>query len=180
MDIQIRAAGEKDAAAVAGIYNHCVINTHVTFETEPVSGGEMARRMAAGPADRLPWLVAVSRGSVIGYAYAAVWNRRKAYRHTVESTIYMDPGHTGKGFGYRLYRQLMEELRGRPLHAVVAGIALPNEQSIRLHEALGFRKVAHFEQVGYKLDRWIDVGYWELLLQAAGKADNLRRPGVAM
>lgn len=174
MELQIRAAREKDAAAVAGIYNHCVINTHVTFETEPVSEGEMARRMASGPADRLPWLVAVSSASIIGYAYATVWNRRMAYRHTVESTIYMDHAHTGKGLGYRLYRQLMEELRGRPVHAVVAGIALPNAQSVRLHEALGFRKVAHFEQVGYKQNRWIDVGYWELLMGFPDKENSMR------
>lgn len=180
MDIQIRTAREGDAAAVAGIYNRYVIDTHMTFETATVSEGEIARRMSAVSADHLPWLVAVAFGSTIGYAYAAVWNRRMAYRHTVESTIYMDPGHTGKGIGFRLYRQLMEKLCGLPVQAVVAGIALPNEQSVRLHEALGFTKVAHFEQVGYKLDRWIDVGYWELLLQSAGKAGNLRRPGVAM
>jgi len=164
MDVQIRAVKIEDAAAVAGIYNHYVINTYATFETEPVAPEEMARRMAADAAGGLPWLAAVSTGIVIGYACAGVWNKRLAYRRTVECSIYMDPRHAGKGVGYRLYRSLLEDLRGGPAHAVVAGIALPNESSVGLHQALGFKKVAHFEQVGYKLDRWIDVGYWELLL----------------
>lgn len=166
MDIQIRAAGAGDAAAVAGIYNHYVRHSVVTFETEEVTAAELARRIAMTLADSLPWLVAESSGNVMGYAYASVWNRRAAYRHTVESTIYLDPEQVGRGTGRRLYRFLLDDLRRRPVHAVVAGIALPNARSVRLHEALGFRKVAHFEQVGYKQERWIDVAYWEWLPHA--------------
>ncbi len=163
MHIEIRSAADGDAADIADIYNHYVADTCATFETAPVAAQEMARRISDVLAVTLPWLVASSSGSVIGYAYASIWNKRAAYRHTVESTIYMDPRHVGEGVGSRLYRALLADLRERPIHAVVAGIALPNEHSVRLHEKLGFRKVAHFEQVGYKQDRWIDVGYWELL-----------------
>ena len=166
MDIQIRAASAGDAAAVAGIYNHYVRHSVVTFETEEVTAAELARRIAMTLADSLPWLVAESPGNVMGYAYASVWNRRAAYRHTVESTIYLDPEQVGRGTGRRLYRFLLDDLRRRAVHAVVAGIALPNARSVRLHEALGFRKVAHFEQVGYKQERWIDVAYWEWLPHA--------------
>jgi len=172
MDIQIRAASEDDAAAIAGIYNHYVRHSVVTFETEEVTAVELARRVAVTLADSLPWLVAESSGNVMGYAYASVWNRRAAYRHTVESTIYLDPGQVGRGAGRRLYGALLDDLRRRPVHAVVAGIALPNARSVRLHEALGYRKVAHFEQVGYKQERWIDVAYWEWLPHATETAGD--------
>lgn len=168
MGIQIRPASEDDAAALAGIYNHYVQHTVVTFETEQVPATELARRIAVVLADSLPYLVAESDSAIVGFAYASVWNRRAAYRHTVESTVYLDPGWLGRRIGYRLYGALLDDVRGHGVHAVVAGIALPNEASVRLHESLGFRKAGCFQEVGYKQDRWIDVGYWEWL---AGSPD---------
>jgi L-amino acid N-acyltransferase YncA len=88
----------------------------------------------------------------------------------VESTIYLDPALAGQGHGLRLYAQLLDELRTRGLHTVIAGIAQPNERSIRLHEHLGFAKVAHFAEVGFKLGQWVDVAYWQLRLSAAAHA----------
>ncbi len=163
VDVVIRPCDPGDAAEIAGIYNHYVADSYVTFETEPVAVEEMAQRMADTVALPLPWLVAESSAGVIGYAYASRWHRRHAYRFSVESTIYLHPGHTGKGVGLPLYGALMEAIRRAGLHTVIAGIALPNDRSIRLHEALGFGKVAHFEQMGYKQDRWIDVAYWQLM-----------------
>lgn len=81
-----------------------------------------------------------------------------------EVTVYLDPKSTSRGVGSRIYQALLTDLRQRSFHAVIGGIALPNEASIALHERLGFRKVAHFEQVGWKFGRWIDVAYWQLLL----------------
>jgi phosphinothricin acetyltransferase len=101
---------------------------------------------------------------VVGYAYATKWRVRPAYRHSVESTIYLDQAFAGRGLGRVLYETLLDELRRRELHRVIAGIALPNEASVGLHEAIGFRKAAHFSEVGRKFGRWIDVGYWELKL----------------
>jgi phosphinothricin acetyltransferase len=109
----------------------------------------------------------VRDGSVIGYAYATRWRARPAYRHAVESTVYLDPAAAGQGLGARLYRQLLKQLQAGGLHTVIAGIAQPNERSVALHERLGFRKVAHFAQVGRKFDRWVDVAYWQLLLPGA-------------
>jgi phosphinothricin acetyltransferase len=164
MDISVRPARESDAAALARIYNHYVSTTCITFETDPVSAREMAQRVAETARDSLPWLVASLSGEVAGYAYASKWKGRCAYRYTVESTVYLDAAHTGKGLGLPLYAALIDAIRGLSLHAVIGGIALPNARSIRLHERLAFRKVAHFEQVGYKQDLWIDVGYWQLML----------------
>jgi phosphinothricin acetyltransferase len=124
----------------------------------------MAKRCAEILAQTLPWLVAEVSGQVAGFAYASPWKGRCAYRYSVESTIYLDPGQTQRGIGASLYTALIEAIRARSMQTVIGGIALPNDASIRLHEHLGFSKVGHFERVGYKHDQWIDVGYWQLLL----------------
>jgi phosphinothricin acetyltransferase len=164
MSAVIRPAGKGDAGQIAGIYNHYVTDTHITFETEKVAAVEMAKRIEATLALPLPWLVAEQAGQIAGYAFAARWKTRDAYRFVVESSIYLDPAMIGRGLGLRLYTALIDAIRGMSMHSVIGVIALPNEQSIGLHERLGFRKCAHFEQVGYKHDRWIDVGYWQLML----------------
>ena len=163
-DLRIRAASAADAAAVAAIYNHYVAVTCVTFEIEPIATRDMIERITEVLDAGLPWLLAEDAAGAAGFAYASKWKGRRAYRFSVESTVYLHRGHTGRGIGRALYGRLLEEIRARRLHAVIGGIALPNAASVALHERLGFRKVAHFEQVGYKQDRWIDVGYWQLLL----------------
>ena len=157
----IRPATERDADAIAGIYNHYILNTVVTFEEEPVSPEDMSERIGVVSAASLPWLVAEEQHKVVGYAYAGKWSGRCSYRYSAESTIYLDPQATGRGIGRRLYEVLIDELRGSGMHVAIGGIALPNDASIALHERLGFRKVAHFGEVGFKFGRWIDVGYWQ-------------------
>ena len=152
----------EDAAAIAAIYNHYVATTCITSETDSVSAHDMAERIAETRATNLPWLLAQANGQVLGYAYASKWKGRCAYRHSVESTVYLDAAKTGQGIGKPLYAALIDALRARSMHAVIGGIALPNDASIALHERMGFEKVAHFRQVGFKQDRWIDVGYWQL------------------
>ncbi len=164
MDLLIRPAVPLDAPALAGIYNHYVRHTVVTFETDPVSPGEMSARLAETASASLPWRVAESNGLVLGYAYASKWKGRCAYRYSVESTVYLDKAQTGKGVGLRLYTDLVAAITACGMHAAIGGIALPNAASVALHERLGFRKAGQFEQVGYKQERWVDVGYWQLLL----------------
>jgi phosphinothricin acetyltransferase len=163
----IRAATSSDAPAVSDIYNHYVTETIVTFEEEPVPAAEVARRMEEVRTASLPWLVAERGGCVVGYAYAAPWKSRIGYRYSAEITIYLGPEHAGAGIGSSLYGRLFPILQARGLHAVIGGIALPNEASVALHEKFGMSKVAHFAQVGFKFDRWIDVGYWQRTLPAA-------------
>lgn len=160
----IRAALVSDAAAVSAIYNHYVAETAITFEEEPVSAAEMARRIEGVLSASLPWLVAEEGADVVGYAYATHWRARPAYRYSVEITAYVARRHAGRGIGSRLYRQLFPILQARGVHAVMGGIALPNDASVAFHEKFGLRKVAHFEQVGFKFNRWIDVGYWQRVL----------------
>jgi len=162
--VAIRAARAGDAAAVAAIYNHYVAHTVVTFEEAPVAVAEMERRIAAIQAAALPWLVITDDSTVVGYAYAGPWKARSAYRYSVEITVYLAPDRGGQGLGSRLYEELFRVLRGQGIHAVMGGIALPNDASVALHEKFGLRKVAHFAEQGFKFGRWIDVAYWQALL----------------
>ena len=156
----IRSALATDAQAMADIYNPFILGTTITFEEEAVTPQEMASRIMA-VMSALPWLVIEVQGRVVGYAYATPWKTRSAYRRTVESAIYVDPSQAGQGLGTRLYGALLGELQQLGVHAVLGGIALPNEASVALHERLGFEKVGQLKQVGWKLQRWVDVGYWE-------------------
>jgi L-amino acid N-acyltransferase YncA len=159
----IRPCSPDDAAQICAIYNHYVRETVVTFEETPVSDAEMAERIRA-TVSRLPWLVFEDDRGVVGYAYASPWKSRAAYRNSVEGSIYLAPDATGKGIGPKLYAALIDELKSRGLHSMIGGAAMPNDASVRLHERLGFVKVAEFRQVGFKFGRWVDVAYWQLIL----------------
>jgi L-amino acid N-acyltransferase YncA len=162
--MSIRAATPADAAAVARIYNPYIAGTIITFEEQEVGADDIAARMRVVASSSLPYLVVEDAGRVIGYAYAGKWHARAAYRHTVETTIYLEAAARGSGHGRRLYTALIDELKKLPVHAIIGGISIPNESSVALHEKLGFKKVAHFSELGWKLGRWIDVGHWQLVL----------------
>lgn len=163
--ISIRPATPQDADAICAIYNPYVATTAISFEEEPVCGGDMARRIGDVQELGLPWLVAECGGRLLGYAYASKWRARPAYRTSVESTVYLAEEAAGRGTGTLLYRALLDALRRQGVHMVIGGIAQPNAASVALHEKLGFRKVAHFSEVGRKFGRWVDVAYWELRLE---------------
>jgi L-amino acid N-acyltransferase YncA len=160
----IRAAAQADAWAIAGIYNHYIKNTVVTFEEEAVSPHAMEQRISAVRATALPWLVAESRDGIIGYAYAGRFHARSAYRFAVETTVYLSNGREGHGIGTRLYTDLLAALREQHIRTAIGLIALPNDPSVTLHEKLGFTHTGTLQGVGFKMDRWVDVGYWQKVL----------------
>ena len=159
----IRKATVGDARAICGIYNYYVLNTIITFEEVPVSDKEMGQRIVT-VSEKYPWLVFVEKNEVAAYAYATQWKPRSAYKNTVESAIYVKQGFERKGIGSKLYQELINILKEKGFHSILGGIALPNEKSIALHEKLGFVKVGQLKEVGFKFGKWIDVGYWEKLL----------------
>jgi phosphinothricin acetyltransferase len=161
MSASIRTAGPADAAGVADIYNWYIANTVITFEVEPLPPSEIAERMR-GVLAAHDWLVLERGGELLGYAYAGRFHARAAYRFTAESTIYLRHGLAGQGLGTLLYGELLRRCFARGYRSLVGGIALPNEPSVRLHEKLGFVKAGHLKRVGFKFDRWIDVGQWQL------------------
>lgn len=160
--MNIRKVNPNDAAQIAEIYNYYIKNTHQTFETEPLSADEMQERINEISED-YPYLVAEENGEIYGYAYAAQFKMRQAYEFSAEVSIYVKVEAKQKGIGTKIYEKLFEEFQETDIHAIIAGISLPNDGSVKFHEKLGFSKVAHFREVGYKLGRWVDVGYWELI-----------------
>ncbi len=160
----IRDANETDFAAIADIYNHYIRNTVVTFEEVEIDQREIAGRVKKVATAGLWWLVAEENENIVGYAYASKWQERSAYRNTVEVSVYLHFEHVGKGHGSRLYEELFRRLRAKGMHIAIGGIALPNAASAALHEKFGMEQVAHFREVGFKFDQWIDVGYWQVTL----------------
>lgn len=161
----IRDAVLDDSPQIAEIYNYYVENTCVTFEETQVSNEEMSNRLRNVANSNLPWIVAVKDEAIVGYAYATKWKERSAYRYSVESTIYLSSTAQGKGLGTLLYNSLLSKLKSLEINSVIGGITLPNPASVGLHEKLGMEKVAHFSKVGFKFDKWLDVGYWQLSLR---------------
>lgn len=157
----LREATAADGAALADIYNYYIADTVVTFEEELVDAAEMARRVDDVHGLGLPWLVAEHDGRLAGYAYATTWRTRVAYRFCTEVTVYLDRASFGRGIGTRLYEALFARLEPNGMHSLLGCISLPNAASVALHEKFGMKKVAHFDEVGFKFGRWIDVGYWQ-------------------
>jgi len=160
----------RDAARLAEIYNHYVAADTATFEVDPVEPATMAARAQSVLDAGLPYLVATDALGVVGFAYAAPFHERAAYRHTVTSSVYVDRASHGMGVGRSLYAQLLRRIAAvhdgphAPVRSVVALIALPNDASVALHESVGFVKSGHLEGVGRKFGRWLDVGYWQYTL----------------
>ena len=179
MDVMIRPVHAADAAAICGIYNPYVLHTVVSFEEEAVAPEEMARRIDEGRRGGAP--LARPRGG----------GRSDRLRlcHPLEGALGVPVrrgeldlpggvGRAGRGMAPGCTRSCWRRCRTRPLRTVIGGVALPNDASVRLHEKLGFRKVAHFERVGWKCGRWVDVGYWQLSLRSSGTRVTFRGASV--
>ena len=151
-----------DAAKICDIYNYYIEHTIVTFEEDLVDAENIKERINEVSRNNLPWLVFEENNTILGYAYAAKWRQRHSYRYSVEVTVYLAEIAQNKGIGTQLYQALFEQLRKLNIHIAIGGVTLPNPASVALHEKLGMKKVAHFEQVGYKFDQWLDVGYWQI------------------
>ena len=160
---EIRPVEEKDIQQICDIYNWYVRESVITFDLEEKKVEDLSRELQLISQD-FPVLAVVQDDVVMGYAYANRWKARRAYDRTVESSIYMQPDYTSKGLGYHLYLNLINQLKKKGIHSIIAGISLPNVTSVRLHEKMGFHKVAHFREIGYKFGKWVDVGHWELIL----------------
>lgn len=160
----IRLAEEGDALQIAAIYAPVVRDTMISFETESPSVEEIARRVR-DTLVRWPWLVCERDGEVLGYAYAGAHRSRAAYQWSVDVSAYVREYARRKGVGRALYTSLIAALDLQGFYNAYAGIALPNNASVGLHEAMGFRLVGVYRGVGYKLGAWRDVGWWGLALR---------------
>lgn len=160
--IVIRAAVPEDAASIAAIYAPHVLVGTVSFETEAPDARQMRTRMTAS-GGLYPWMVATvgDEGGVLAFAYAARFREREAYRFVCETTVYVADAAQRQGAGRLLYEALIDTLRAQGFTQAIGVIALPNNSSIKLHEAVGFRRAGVYREVGYKNGQWIDVGHWQ-------------------
>jgi len=160
--ILLRPAAAADAASILAIYAPYVVASAVSFELDPPSLKEMKARISSAE-DQYPWIVAVDAESdvILGYAYAAAFRTRLAYRFAVETSIYIAGNFQGQGVGRILYPALLRTLETQGYTQAIAAITLPNDHSIKLHEGVGFRRAGVYREVGYKNSRWLDVGLWQ-------------------
>ena len=160
----IRLANENDASPMLAIYTPIVRETTISFELQPPSETEFQQRIESYQ-QQIPWLVCEIDGEVVGYAYASPYRPRAAYQWSVESSVYVSENHRRKGIAKALYTALFKLLQLQGFYNVVAAIALPNQPSVAIHEAVGFTPVGVLHRVGFKFGKWHDVGYWQLSLQ---------------
>jgi L-amino acid N-acyltransferase YncA len=163
--MKVRDANEHDAEACAAIYAPYVTDTTVTFEYEPPSAAEMARRIAAAQRAHA-WVVLEDDGRVVGYAHAGPYKERAAYRWSSEVSVYLEMGRRRGGRGRMLYGALFERLAERGFRTLVAGMTLPNDASEGLHRAMGFEPIGIFRRVGWKHGQWRDVAWAQRSLGA--------------
>jgi phosphinothricin acetyltransferase len=163
--MNVRPATAADAEACAAIYAPYVTDTAVSFETEPPDASEFAARIAAAH----DWLVIEDAGRVFGYAYAATFHPRAAYRWACEVSVYLEMGRRRTGAGRALYSVLLPRLAARGFRMAIAGMTLPNEGSVGLHRALGFEPVGVYRRIGFKHGAWHDVAWTQLEL---GRGDG--------
>jgi L-amino acid N-acyltransferase YncA len=161
--VLIRRARAEDGARCAAIYAPFVVETAVSFETEPPSAAQMAERIARCLRTH-PWLVAEDGGELLGYAYATAHRQRPAYQWAAEVSAYVAPAAQRRGVGRALYGRLLADLAACGYRLALAGVTLPNPASVALHEAMGFEPVGVYRGVGYKLSAWHDVGWWQRAL----------------
>jgi phosphinothricin acetyltransferase len=166
--VTIRSADpERDAAACAAIYAPSVEANATSFEERAPDAAEFAARIARISLTH-PWLVAEEDGEVVGYAYACPFQERAAYRWSAGVSVYVAAERLGRGLGRALYEELFARLRRQGFQVACAGITLPNDASVGLHERLGFVAVGVNRRIGWKRGAWRDVGWWQLELVPAG------------
>src|SRR4051794_36518374 len=158
--MHVRSATDADATACAAIYAPYVTDTAVSFEEEPPTAAEMARRIASAH----DWLVLLDGGRVVGYAYAATFHPRAAYRWACEVSVYLERGFEGRGGGRALYGVLLPRLAERGFRTAIAGMTLPNPGSVALHRAFGFAPVGTYRRIGFKFGVWHDVAWTQVML----------------
>lgn len=168
----IRTAMASDLPSILDIYNEAILNTTAVYDYEPHTLAMRQAWFASKQKDNLPVVVADLQGVIVGFGSLGWFRAWAAYQYTVENSLYVAADRRSQGIGKQLLEKLIDAAHTRELHAIVAGIDADNTVSCRLHKKLGFQEVAHFHQVGYKFGRWLDLKFFQLILEAPGKLIN--------
>lgn len=164
MNIEIRPAGSDDLEAMLAIYNDAIINTTAVYDYQPRAADAQRQWFETKQAQRLPVLVAIDNARIVGFGSFGPFRPWPAYQYTVENSLYVDSAFRRKGAGTALLASLVTAAQTAGYHAMVAGIDATNEASLALHRKAGFEPVAHFREVGWKFDRWLDLVFMEKML----------------
>jgi L-amino acid N-acyltransferase len=165
MNIEIRPAGTDDLQAMLAIYNHAIINTTAVYDYQPRTSDAQRQWFETKQAQRLPVFVAVDNATIIGFGSFGPFRPWPAYQFTVENSLYVDSAFQRKGAGTALLASLVTAAQTAGYHTMVAGIDAANEASLALHRKAGFEPVAHFREVGWKFERWLDLVFMERMLR---------------
>jgi phosphinothricin acetyltransferase len=160
----IRQAEPCDAKEFCCIYNHYISYSTATFEENPVTE-EIMRERIYKVTTKHSWWTALDGEKVIGYAYLHNFHERSAYRRTLEDSVYVHKDYAGQGIGGALLEKLLEDAQAQGAHSVIAILGHPNVASETLHEKFGFTKIAHIKDAGYKFEKWVDVTYYQKVLE---------------
>ena len=165
MKLEIRPAEAADLEAMLAIYNDAILKTTAVYDYQPRSSDLQRQWFETKQAQRLPVFVAHDGATIIGFGSFGPFRPWPAYQFTVENSLYVDSTHRRKGAGTALLASLVNAARTAGYHAMVAGIDATNEASLALHRKAGFEPVAHFREVGWKFERWLDLVFMERMLR---------------
>jgi phosphinothricin acetyltransferase len=159
--VNVRPVRPDDANGINAVYNHYVRETPITFDVDEWDRSSREAWIHSHTFGRHQALVAVDNDRVVGYASTGPWRPKAAYERSVETSIYVAPDHVGRGHGHELYAALFYVVIGHDIHRFLAGVTMPNDGSVAIHEAFGFRQVGYFTEQGYKFGRYWDVAWFE-------------------
>ena len=162
--ITLRIAKKEDTNSILEIYRPYIESSPVSFETSVPAVSDFWKRIKH-ILEENPFLVCEIDAQIAGYAYAGTHRKRASYRWTKEVSVYVHPDFRRRGIAKGLYKALIQVLKIQGVHSILAGITLPNAQSIQFHQALGFQKIGTYTDVGYKFGQWHSVSWWELINQ---------------
>ena len=161
--IAIRPATDADLPAINAIYNHYVLTSTCTYQYEPETE-EGRKEWFAEKGEKHPVVVAEEEGKIIGWGALSPFRAREGYRFTVEASVYVRNDRQRKGIGRAIIQDLIERARKIGYRVMIGGASGEQTGSIALQESLGFVRVAHFKEIGYKFDQWLDVVFFQLML----------------
>jgi L-amino acid N-acyltransferase YncA len=162
----IREANISDLPQILNIYNDVILNTTAVYDYDPHTPEMRAAWFKTKQEQGFPVFVMEDSGRIAGFSSIGPFRAWAAYQYTVENSVYVDSAYRGKGIGKKLMEPLIQAVKDRKLHSIVAGIDASNNESIRLHEGFGFQEVAHFKEVGYKFGRWLDLKFLQLIVHS--------------
>lgn len=161
----MRRVAIQDAERICEIYNYYVLNSTVTFDTEPYTLKMMENKIQSLMNGGYDYWVYEVDGLILGFCHLNEWKPRRGYRFTAETSIYVDKDFIGRGIGVVMMKHMLENVNKEKIHTILSCISLPNDSSVRVHERFGFQLAGLYKQIGFKLGEWRDVGYWQMMVQ---------------